>query len=88
MTDHPRVPGWPLVQFLAGLPEGRQRALLDHVGGGLFNARHAAQCVTDPGTRRHETVPQLLTYLSTAIRELEAARAIVAAAAEGGEVIG
>jgi hypothetical protein len=42
--------------------------------------------VTDPGTRRHERVPQLLVYLSTAIRELEAARSIVTGQMEGGEV--
>jgi hypothetical protein len=88
MTDRPRPPGRPLGPFLDGLPEDRLRTLLDHVGAGLFNARHAAECATDPGRRSCETDFQFLAYLSEAIRELEAARAIVAAAAEGGEVVG
>jgi hypothetical protein len=84
MTDR-RPPGRPLADLLAGLTPETLVALLNRVAAGLFNARHAAQSVSDPGIRRHETDLQLLAYLSEAIRELEAARAIVAAAAEGGE---
>ena len=83
MTDRPPPPGQPLRAFLDGLPDDRRLALADRVGAGLFNARHAAECVTEPGARHRETVPQLLVYLSTAIRELEAARAIVRAEMEG-----
>jgi hypothetical protein len=86
MTALSRPPGQPLQPFLNGLPADRLRSLLDHAGGGLFNARHAAQCVTEAGTRHHQTVPQLLVYLATAIRELDAARAIVTGQMEGGEV--
>ena len=84
MTDRPPPPGPPLGPFLDGLPDPRLRALLGHVGAGLFNARHAAQCVTEPGSPRHETVLQLATYISEAIRELEQAREIVRAELEGG----
>jgi len=77
MTVGPTPPGAPLQAFLVGLSLDRLAALLDHAGAGVFNARHAAQCVTEAGTGHHETTLQLLTYLSTAIRELEAARAIV-----------
>ena len=77
MTDRPTPPGAPLRAFLDGLDPAYLAGLLDHAGAGVFNARHAAQCVTEAGTSHHETALQLLTYLSTAIRELEAARAIV-----------
>jgi len=76
MTDH-TPPGQPLESFLDGLPEVSGLALLDRLGAGVFNAHHAARCVTEPGTRRHETTLQLAAYLSAAIRALEAARAIV-----------
>jgi hypothetical protein len=85
MTDH-TPPGPPLEPFLDGLSEAPRLELLNHLGAGVFNARNAAQCVSEPGTRHHQTVPQLLVYLSTAIRELEAARAIVTGQMEGGEV--
>jgi hypothetical protein len=88
MTDRPRTSGRPLSRMLADLPEALRVRLLSAVHAGLFNASRAARAVNDPGMRRHETDLQLLAYLSTAIRELEAARAIVAAAAEGGEVVG
>jgi hypothetical protein len=88
MTDRPRMPGRPLSGLLERLSDEPRLALLNAVGAGLFNARHAAECATDPGRRHCETDLQLLTYLSTAMRELEAARAIVAAAAEGGEAVG
>jgi hypothetical protein len=83
MTDR-RPPGRPLAELLNGLSDERRLELLSAVGAGLFNARHAAEAVLDPGARRHRTALQFLAYLSEAIRELEAARAIVAAAAEGG----
>ena len=86
MTDRPPPPGQPLRAFLDGLPDDRRLVLANHLGAGLFNARHAAECVTHPGTRHRETVPQLLTYLSTAVRELEAARAMVTDEMEGGQV--
>jgi hypothetical protein len=84
VTGRPKTPGRPLAELLAGLSDEHRLALLNRVGVGLFHARHAAECVTAAGSRRHETHLQLLTYLSEAIRELEAARALVAAAAEGG----
>ncbi len=86
MTDHATPPGQALQPWLAGLAEPRRRALLDHAGAGVFNARHAAQCLTEAGTPHHETTAQLLAYLSEAVRELEAARAIVREQLEGGEV--
>ena len=86
MTSTPTPPGQPLRPWLDDLPEPRRRALLDHAGGGVFNARQAAQCLTEPGTPHHETTAQLLVYLSEAVRELEAARAIVREQLEGGEV--
>jgi hypothetical protein len=86
MTDRPPPPGQPLQAFLDDLSYDRRLALSSHLGAGLFNARHAAECVTHPGARHRGTVPQLLTYLSTAIRELEAARAVVTEQMEGGQV--
>jgi len=83
MTEPRTPPGRPLRPWLAGLPEPRSRALLDHAGAGVFNARHAAQCLTEAGTPHHETAAQLAVYLSEAVRELEAARAIVRAQLEG-----
>ena len=83
MTDQPKLPGRPLADLLARLPDGRRLALSAHVGPGLLNAHRAAAAVMGEGERGREG----LTDLSTAIRELEAVRAIVAAAAEGGEVV-
>jgi hypothetical protein len=83
MADR-RVPGQLLGPFLDGLLPSRLRTLLDLVGAGLFHAQAASQCLTDPGHRHRETAPQFLAYLSSAIAELELARAIVAEAAEGG----
>ena len=68
MTDRAPPPGQPLLAFLAALPRDRRLALANHVGSGLFNARHAAECLTDPGARHRETTAQLLVYLSEAIR--------------------
>jgi len=43
----------------------------------VFNALHAGRCVTESGTPGHATAIQLVTHISSAIRALEAARAIV-----------
>ena len=83
MTSTPTPPGQPLRPWLDDLAEPRRRALLDHAGAAVFNARHAAQCLTEAGTPHHETTAQLLVYLSEAVRELEAARAIVREQMEG-----
>jgi hypothetical protein len=71
-------------ELLEALSAEELVALLNHVGAGIFNARHAGQCVTDGSSPQHRTVLQLLAYLSEAIRELEAARAIVVEQTEGG----
>ena len=84
MSDPPRVPGRPLGPFFDGLPEAARIDLLNRVGAGLFNSRHAAECLTDPGIRHRETTAQFLAYLSAAVRELEAARALVVAELAGG----
>jgi len=60
--------------------------LLDRLGAGVHSALHAGKCATEAGTAHHQTVMQLVTYLSAAIRALEAARAIVTGQMEGGEV--
>jgi len=83
MTSTSTPPGQPLRPWLAGLAEARRHALLDHAGGAVFNARHVGQCLTEAGTPHHETTVQLLAYLSEAVRELEAARAIVREQLEG-----
>jgi hypothetical protein len=71
-------------ELLEALSAEELVALLNHVGAGIFNPRHAEQCVADGASPQHRTVLQLLAYLSEAIRELEAARAIVAKRVEGG----
>jgi hypothetical protein len=83
MTDRPRVPDSPMGEFLDLLPDATGRALLGHLSAGALNARHAVQCVADAGARRHRTLPQLVGYLSEAIRELEAALEIVTDEQEG-----
>jgi hypothetical protein len=82
------VPGRPLSDLLAGLPEDGRLALLNHAGFGLSDAALAVGAIVGGGRRRGDTVPQLLADLSDAIREFEAVRAIVAAAAEGGGAVG
>lgn len=62
--------------FLDQLPEAEHLAIADAIGAGLFNARHAAQCLTDPGPQT-ENVVQLLAYIATALEALESAREIV-----------
>ena len=62
--------------LLAQLPGPEHLRLGNAIGAGLFNARMAAQCLTEPDPQ-HQDVLQLLTYLSTAIRELSAARDLI-----------
>jgi hypothetical protein len=63
-------------EFLRKLPEPEHLKLANSVGSGLHDARLAAQCLTDPGPQA-ETVPQMLAYLSRAIRELTSARELI-----------
>ncbi len=63
-------------ELVAQLPEAEHLALGNAVGAGLFNARMAAQCLTDPDPQ-HQNVLQLLTYLTTAISELASARELI-----------
>jgi hypothetical protein len=58
------------------LPEQEHLDLGNAVGAGLFNARMAAKCLTDPSPQ-NENVLQMLAYLTTAIQELSKARDIV-----------
>jgi hypothetical protein len=88
MTDRPPAPGRRLDELLAGLPEDRRLALINHASDGLSNATHAVGSIVGGARRREDTVTLVLASLGEAIRELEAARAIVAAAAEGGRVDG
>ena len=62
--------------LVAQLPEQEHLDLGNSVGAGLFNARMAAKCLTDPGPQ-NENILQMLTYLSTAIKELQTARDII-----------
>jgi hypothetical protein len=62
--------------LVAQMPEQEHLDLGNAVGGGLFNARMAAKCLTDPGPQ-NENVLQMLTYLTTAIRELSKAREMI-----------
>lgn len=62
--------------LVASLPEQEQLDLGNAVGAGLFNARMGAKCLTDPGPQ-NENVLQMLTYLTTAISELQKARDII-----------
>ncbi len=74
MTE--RREGKPILklnELVDQLSDVDHRTLGNAVGAGLMNARHAAQCLTDP-TPQSEDVVQMLTYLSTAIRELALAR--------------
>jgi hypothetical protein len=65
-----------VADLLAQLDEQEQLVLVNNLGGGLHDARLAAQCVTEPG-RHAETVPQLLYYLTHAIERLEQARELL-----------
>lgn len=62
--------------LVAQLPEQEHLALGNAVGAGLFNARMAAKCLTDPGPQ-NENILQMMTYLTTAMTELQKARDII-----------
>lgn len=77
MTERPEQKRITTVRDLvAQLPEQEHLDLGNAVGAGLFNARMAAKCLTDPGPH-NENVLQLLTYLTTALHELSKAREMV-----------
>jgi hypothetical protein len=63
-------------KLLAQLLEDEHLFPANTIGAGLHQARMAAQCLTDPD-RHTEHVVQLLSYLDSAITELEAARNFV-----------
>jgi len=62
--------------LVAQLPEQEHLDLGNSVGAGLFNARMAAKCLTDPDPQ-HENILQMMTYLTTAINEPTRARDII-----------
>jgi hypothetical protein len=62
--------------LVAQLPEQEHLDLGNSVGAGLFNARMAAKCLTDPDSQ-HENILQMMTYLTAAINELQKARDII-----------
>ena len=63
-------------EVVARLPEQEHLRLTNAVGGGLHDARLAAQCLTDPD--HHTTSPtQFLAYLTRAIGQLELAREVM-----------
>jgi hypothetical protein len=49
--------------LVAQLPEQEHLDLGNSVGAGLFNARMAAKCLTDPGPQ-NENVLQMMAYLN------------------------
>lgn len=63
-------------ELVEQIPEAEHLRLGNAVGAGLFNARMAAMCLSEAGPQ-HENILQMLTYLSTAIRELQLARSQV-----------
>ena len=63
------------------LPEREHLDLGNALGGGLHDARLAAQCFSDPGPQAEDAV-QMLAYLSGSIRQLAAARDILRRAME------
>ena len=65
-----------VADLLAQLDEAEHLLLANAVGAGLHDALLAAQCLTDPD-RHGEDVLQLLSCLTGAITELEAARDLV-----------
>ncbi|HZU06510.1 MAG TPA: hypothetical protein VFB73_11065 [Chloroflexota bacterium] len=65
-----------LTEFLAQLSEDERRRLIAHLTAGAVSAERAERCVT-PRRTGTETVAQLRDYLTAAIRELEAALALV-----------
>jgi hypothetical protein len=62
--------------LVAQLPEEEHLDLGNAVGAGVFNARMAAKCLTDPGPN-NDNVLQMMAYLTTAITELHKARDII-----------
>jgi hypothetical protein len=72
--ERPIQPSRLKLRDLVGrLPEREHLDLANAVGGGLHDARLAAQCLSDPGPQAEDAV-QMLAYLSRSIRQLEAAR--------------
>jgi len=65
-----------VADLLAQIDEPEHLLLANSIGAGLHNARLAAQTLTDPD-HQSEDVLQLLSYLTGAITELEAARDLV-----------
>jgi len=65
-----------VADLLAQLDEAEHLLLANAVGAGLFNARLAAQTLTDPD-HQSQDVLQLPAYLTFAITELKAARNLV-----------
>ena len=62
--------------LVAQLPEQEHLDLGNAVGAGLFNARMAAKCLTDPDPQ-HENILQVMAYLTNAITALSKAREII-----------
>jgi len=65
-----------VADLLAQFDDAEHLLLANAIGAGLDNARLAAQTLTDPD-HQSEDVLQLLSYLTGAITELEAARDLV-----------
>ncbi len=65
-----------VADLLAQLDERENLTLANAIGAGLMNARRAAQCIIDPD-QHSQDVLQLLSYLTAAVTELEAARELV-----------
>src|SRR4051812_26230872 len=55
-----------VLDLVAQLPTDEHLAIANGIGGGLHDARMAAQCLTDPDPQ-HEYTAQFLAYLSGAI---------------------
>ena len=72
------TPGQPMPEFMESLPRDELAALHSHVAAGVRHAGRADQCVTDGTNPGRRWVSDLLTHLEAALRELSAARAIVA----------
>jgi hypothetical protein len=71
-----RKPITRVKDLVAQMPEQEHLDLGNAVGAGLFNARMAAKCLTDPDPQ-HENILQMMAYLTTAIRELSKARELI-----------
>jgi hypothetical protein len=74
-----------VAQLLAQLTEGEHLQLAKAFGTGVHASVLAAECLTVPRGRHTEPVAQLLAYLTQAIEELDATRAIVRAHGESGK---